>query len=580
MATWKPYRIADIISEISDERFVLPVIQRPLVWTEEKMELLFDTLLKGDSFGGIMVIEEEKDSKPLFNYRPFTRDGEVIASSNTDKLSQLQNFVIDGQQRLQSFYMGLKGSMNGKILYFDLYSDFNSEFEFKFEIDSSKLQKQSSENTERKIREHFWYSAKGLLEKLKNAGKYKQIVKDIILSYNITDENKKDHVEENILAFFENVIAAETVGVSKVIINKHLPELDNRQRIVELFRRLNDGGTKLSSFDLVASILKGFDWQMEGFLMETLELYEEIGLSQDNLIKLIFILQDNHYKEMSSIDGNDADFAITNRERIKCTLKSLKDFLICAKIYDYYRDGNRSFIPLFFIAYHIYHKGIDNNAILSYFDRYDTANTDFSKMKNWLFHSLINGVFKSKGAGWTPYKTGIKKLLEESKKHKNLDFPITELFRVYSNHPIRFTTVYDTNNLDQLDSAFVFYLMYDQEKTIRSNDIDHIMPKSLLEALHYDWSQINSIKNYQLLDYRTNRGEKSGKSLTVWINNPSYVVDKISFIKLHLIPLDESLWIEERFDDFIEERTKLILEKLYQFLPLGLSFPENLMLKL
>jgi uncharacterized protein with ParB-like and HNH nuclease domain len=561
MAIWKTYRIADIINEIADEKFVLPVIQRPLVWTEDKMELLFDTLLKGDSFGGVMVIEEEKDSKPLFNYRAFTKDGDVIASRQIDKLSQLQNFVIDGQQRLQSFYIGLKGSINGKVLYFDLYSDFNSEFEFKFENDGSKLPKQSKENVERKIPEHFWYSAKGLLEKLKSTGKYKQIVKDIVTSHDI-DDDRKEHIEENILAFYENVINTETLGVSKVVINKYLPELDNRQRIVELFRRLNDGGTKLSSFDLVASILKGIAWEMEGFLRETLEAYEDIGLSQDNLIKLIFILQDNHNKEMASIDGGDADFAIKNRERIKCTLKSLKDFLICAKLYDYYKDGNRSFIPLFFIAYHIFHKELDNEAVSAYFDKYDTGNTDFPKIKKWLFHSLVNGVFRSKGAGWIPYKTGIRKLLGEIRNYKNAAFPIAELFQVYSNHPITFTTSYDTNNLDQLDSSFVYYLMYDQAKTIRANDIDHIMPKSILEALQYDWSAINSIKNFQLIDYGTNRGDKNGKAFSAWINNPAYVVDKSAFNKLHLIPVDESLWTEDKFIEFSEERSKLILAKL------------------
>jgi uncharacterized protein with ParB-like and HNH nuclease domain len=58
VANWETKRIWDAVIDIEDEKFVLPVIQRSLVWTEEKMELLFDTLLKGDSFGGIMVIEE------------------------------------------------------------------------------------------------------------------------------------------------------------------------------------------------------------------------------------------------------------------------------------------------------------------------------------------------------------------------------------------------------------------------------------------------------------------------------------------------------------------------------------------
>ena len=65
MAIWKSYRISDAIAEVEDEKFVLPVIQRRLVWDEEKMELLFDTLLKGDSFGGIMVIEEEKGEQAI-----------------------------------------------------------------------------------------------------------------------------------------------------------------------------------------------------------------------------------------------------------------------------------------------------------------------------------------------------------------------------------------------------------------------------------------------------------------------------------------------------------------------------------
>jgi hypothetical protein len=269
---------------------------------------------------------------------------------------------------------------------------------------------------------------------------------------------------------------------------------------------------------------------------------------------------------MASIKSSDADFAIKNRERIKFTLKALKDFLIHAKVYDYYKDGNRSFIPLFFIAYHIFYKQIDANAISNYFDNYDTGNLDFPKMKKWLFHSLLNGVFKSKGAGWIPYKTGIKKLLNEIKKHRNLDFPINELFKVYTNHPITFTISYNTNNLDRLESSFIYYLMYDQAKTIRANDIDHIMPKSILENLGYDWTKINSIKNFQLIDFMTNRGMKNAKPFKSWINNDSYVRDKSEFVKRHLIPIDETLWTEDRFEEFIEERAKLILAKIERYM--------------
>ncbi|ATA90994.1 hypothetical protein CGC56_01695 [Capnocytophaga canimorsus] len=566
MAIWKTYRVADVITEIDEEKFVLPVIQRPLVWTEDKMELLFDTLLKGDSFGGVMTIEEEKDTKPLFNYRPFTKDGNFISSRQIDSLKQQQFFVIDGQQRLQTFYIGLKGSINGKVLYFDLFSDYNLEYEFKFEKDENKLPKISKENIDRKIPEHYWYPTKELLKRLKDTNDEDQVASEIISLESITDETKKMYITKNVKAFYKNIITAETLGISKVVINKSLPEIENRQRIVELFRRLNDGGTRLSSFDLVASILKGFSWEMEGFLKEILEKYQDIGLTQDNLIKLIFLLQDNHNKEMASIEATDAEFAIKNRERIKATIKALKDFLECSKTLDYYKEGNRSFIPLFFISYHLFHKDIDNNALMNYFNNYDTGNSDFPLMKCWLYHSLINGVFRSKGAGWIPYKTGIRKILEAIKTHKNEVFPIEELFQVYTNHPITFTRTYTSSNLDQLDSSFVYYLMYDRARTIRTNDVDHIMPKNILETNGIDSSKINSIKNFQLLDFGTNRGAKNSKPFKEWVDNQEFVKDKPAYVLLHLIPSDETLWIEDKFENFIETRAKLILSKLESYI--------------
>ena len=566
MATWKPYRISDIVIDIDEEKFVLPVIQRSLVWTEEKMELLYDTVLKGNSFGGIMVIDEDKGSKPLFSYRPFTKDGNFVKSREIEKLRQQQSFVIDGQQRLQSFYIGLKGSINDKELYFDLFSNYNSLFEFKFEKYEKDLPKTSKEIEDRVITKYFWYPAKELLRKLRDTDDEEIVADEIISNNNIEEKNEKDHISKNIKAFYKNIISSESLGISKVNINKKLPEIDNRQRIVELFRRLNDGGTKLTSFDLVASILKGFSWEMESFLREMLQDNEDIGLSQENLIKLIVLLQDNYNKEMASIEASDAQFAIDNKDKIKATIIALKKFLKNARLYEYYKDENRSFIPLFFIAYHLFHKDINNQQIENYFDNFETSNEDFPLMKQWIFHSLLNGVFRSRGAGWIPYRTGIKKILETIKEYKNQKFPVKKLFEVYINHPIAFTTDYLTNDnfdkLDELDSSFIYYLIYG--KTIRVNDIDHIMPKSILEKKKYDLWDINSIKNFQLLDYGTNRGDKNAKSFFEWISNPKYVKNKEEYLKIHLIPTNEEFWEEKNFKDFIEERRKLIIEKIRQ----------------
>ena len=565
MASWEKYTVSDIVSEIDEEKFVLPVIQRELVWSEDKMVLLFDSLLKGNSFGGVIVIEEEKDTKSLFAFRAFSKDGNKQASVNKEILSQRQYFVIDGQQRLQTFYIGLKGSYFQKQLYFDLYSDYQNDFDFVFAVDDDKLPKSTKE--ERPIKDCLWYSAKDLLRKLKDTRDFDNVAEDLSDHFSVDSNEKIKCIKNNVKAFCINILYQESIGIAKVTVNKKYSEIENRQKIVELFRRLNDGGTVLSALDLVASKLKGFDYRMEGFIRKMEDSFKDIGLSPENLIKLIFLLQDNNTKEMASVDVKDAEFAINNQQRIFNTINALRIFLINAKLYDYYNsDSNRSFIPLFFIAYFIFHKSISDVEINSIWNKWETNNVDYKPMKSWLYHSLINGVFRSKGAGWIPYRTGISKLLACIKNYKNQYFPANELMDVYLKHPLVFTTNYTIDNLDKLDSHFLFYLMYDCKRQIRANDIDHIMPYNILKEKQIDDAYINSVKNFQLLDYGTNRGAKKGKSFSEWVNNPNYVKDKKTYIETHLIPSDETLWTENRFEEFASERGQLILYKINSYL--------------
>ena len=559
MANWEPITVVDAISKISDNIFVLPVIQRRLVWNEEKMELLFDTLLKGNSFGGIMVIEEERNTKPLFAFRYFTKDGSFIDSINLENLNQNQLFVIDGQQRLQSFYMGITGSINGKILYFDLFSDYNNmEFEFEFENDSVNLPKINSDRLDKELKEHKWYPVTQLLKQLKDTNDEDYIADKIIEAEGLTEEIKQTHVRKNVRTFYKNLFTVKHVGIAKVTMNKKLDEIANRQRIVELFRRLNDGGTRLSAYDLVASILKGFEWKMEKFLDDTLKDYQDIGMTQDNLIKLIFILRDNHAKEMSNIEAEDAKFAVDNKDRICETLKALKKFLIASKLVEYYKTENRSFIPLYFIAYHIFHRETPTDILHKLFDTYDTANIDYKNLYKWIYLSLLNGLF-GRGKGWIPYKTGIRKLLNVIKGHKNKDFPLNKILDTYKNHPLVFFDKIDETNLNLMDMPFLFYVLYDREATIRLQDIDHIQPTNKLHS-NFNSQLINRVENYQLLDVGTNRGTKREKSLKEWITTE--VENRELYLSRHLIPNNEKWWELENYESFLKERRDLILQKI------------------
>lgn len=566
MANWTSTNIADVLNKIEDGQFVLPVIQRRLVWGEEKMALLFDTLLKGNAFGGIMALKEDQGARPLFASRAFTKDGQDVASTQNDApLSQEQNFVIDGQQRLQTFYIGLTGSYNGKELYFNLNSDYHKlEFDFAFAADAKRLPPREKRD-DGKFRNNIWYSAKSLYRRAKEIRNRRQLTGEVKEALNANGELVPEEtlsVEANIEEFYESVFNRPSIGISRVHVNHSLDATDNKQRIVELFRRLNDGGTKLSAFDLVASILKGFDWEMEQLLEQTIKKYQGIGFGQDELIKLIFILQDDHRKEMASVTASDAKFATENRKRLLATLETVEKFLKIAKLHTYYASGNRSVIPLYFIAYHIFHQPISDDHLPNLFDQHDVNSQNYRALHRWVYISLLCGVFKSRGAGWIPYKTGIRKILEVVKKHRGKQFPMNAVFLEYGHHPLHFfTQKVVADHLDLYDASILYYMMYDCEEIIRQFDVDHIHADSILAQRQINFEPRNSVRNKQFIDYKTNRGAKNAKPFGEWIKTLPEE-DRAGYLKRHLIPVDEHLWDAENFAEFSEKRAELIVEKI------------------
>ena len=569
MAQWETETIASVVYGIDEERYVLPVIQRSLVWNEAKMELLFDSLLKRNSFGGIMVLEEQKDDPLLFAFRPFSREGRETKSQEYEILDRRIILVIDGQQRLQTFFIALMGSYNGKSMYFNLLSD-DQEFEFRFAEKETSLPQTETNDNDLSMPK-LWYPVRQLFRELHKAGDDLPVAESIARSRKLVVATQSSQVQANITRFYRAIFTLKALGLSLVRVNKNQIE-NERQRIVELFRRLNDGGTRLSALDLAASILKGFDFRMEQFLRD-MRKFSDIGISQDEVIKLIFLLQDNYTKEMTQITKEDAEFAVANQERIVASLEATRTFLVKATLYNYYNSGNRSDIPLYFIAYHIYHKDVNTASLKGIYANHDANNPDFVSLKRWIYLSLLNAVF-SRGCGWIPYKTGIRKILHVLKQNKGQIFPTEQLFHTYINHPLTFSTEIKTEQLGQWDMGFIFYLMYDHQ-VVSERDIDHVHPRSKLEAAQtegedgskprYSAGQIHSVINYQLLDPKTNRDEKRAKTLAQWI--PTGIIDRTSYLKKHLIPEDEALWEIDGFEKFLERRAGLIISKIQESIP-------------
>jgi len=564
MANWEDWRIMDVIEKIQKKEIVLPVIQRELVWDEEKIVLLFDTVLRGDSFGAIMTLKDWRGKEPLFEYRPFIENyvkGTFIFSTKPEKLSKDISYVIDGQQRLSAFYIGLTGSYNGKELYFDLLSEWDKEdFYLDFASSPDELKKQVDTSDGNGKRRTLWYRVKDLFLQLKNAGgQYRFVVNQILSQYknvNLTEE-ERERIRENVDIFNTQFLNSKNLGICEVMINFERDNYWNRRKAVELFRRLNQGGTRLSALDLMASILKSFNAENEKFLYEDIKEFSDIGLEQDEIIRYIFLLQDNHRKELTDIEKSDSDFIRNNKERILNSLRGVKQFLKASGLYDFFVEQKPSMIPLYFIGYHLFHKkSVKTEDIKDYF-RDIEKNTDYKLIYRWIYLSLLQKIFRRRGAGWIAYKTGIRKILEVMKKHKDMDFPTNEIFKVYIDHPLYFKEDIDENRLDDYDFDFLMYIIYG--KKFRKEDIDHIHPYSILKSKGYDPDKINTVANYQMLDYGINRGDKNNKELKDWINK---LANKDDYLKRHLIPNNPDLWISENYEQFLIERRKLIKAKL------------------
>lgn len=115
-----PITIKDAIDKIVARNYLIPAIQRKFVWSSDKVETLFDSIMRGYPINSFMFWEiKEQSIKNDFKFYQFlTEYRQFFKENNIDiDTKAFPDFyaVIDGQQRLTSIYLGLKGSYAYKM---------------------------------------------------------------------------------------------------------------------------------------------------------------------------------------------------------------------------------------------------------------------------------------------------------------------------------------------------------------------------------------------------------------------------------------------------------------------------------
>jgi len=276
MPSLKPTQtIIEAVKDIDEGRYRLPSIQRSFVWEAEQVYKLLDSLMRDYPIGAFLLWKPGPEM--VVRTRRFVRDhipGHRHISGD-EAIERGTYLVLDGQQRLQSLYLAFFGSYDGKRLYFKVDSspvpDSDTQFHFQF---LSKEEVNGS--TWRRIDE---------LLKLKI-----EDISDFVDTnfVSLEDETRK-LIKRNLAKFIQRFRIDPKLNLQEV--EETLPYED----VLEVFVRVNSGGTILTKSDLVFSTVILNSPNMESTfneLVDDLNGNGDYDFDIDFLIKTSFVLFD------------------------------------------------------------------------------------------------------------------------------------------------------------------------------------------------------------------------------------------------------------------------------------------------
>jgi len=153
--------IREFIDLADSGALILPSIQREYVWEENQICRLFDSILSEYPIGHMMLWKlsgRKVNEKGITFYKLLNHYDEKVPENN-EKLEnpspdKTYYAILDGQQRTQSLYIGLRGylklkiyrgrkdketSYKNKYLYLNLIGEANDLEEYKYEFNNTLL---------------------------------------------------------------------------------------------------------------------------------------------------------------------------------------------------------------------------------------------------------------------------------------------------------------------------------------------------------------------------------------------------------------------------------------------------------
>ena len=566
--------IADCVERVNDSLF-LPDIQRPYVWNEDDIYLLFDSICRDYPINTVLFWSLEK--KTLENQKYIKRIKFITELGEENKIDtsplHRDNYflTIDGQQRISSFFLSLKGTYKVKIkknivnadLFFNILSgNIENEKEMLYEFQFFPQEKQdvwieTINDTKNKVPSYdkYWIRFKYIIsiDQLHEVQtKIKSKIKEEI-SYNITDE------QNGILFKLWSKIKYEK------LINFYNEKSQDYDKVLDIFVRTNSGGEKLSYSDLLFSYIK-LNWNdaRDKFndLLKSLNEGNKYKFTHDVILKTILFI---HAKDQDGLKYRTNNFT---KDIIESTKKDwdsrivyafclIKDLLVSKFLltHDKLITSYNALIPIIYYIYKYNKKGIgeESNKI--------TCNIQVA-IREWLITSMLTGVFGGQSDG---ILNKAKKAIEENSS--NDFFPKDKLFEKFNEAKPALVLKVTDDLISKVsyyskESFLVLSLLYKHSinfaPLLEDNkpQQDHILSKSELKKGKITLDKVNSIYNLRFVSASDNR-IKSDESFSDWRKRMGKVV-----LDNHFIPDQD--WNINNFDQFISERKQMILNEIIE----------------
>ena len=517
-------KVSTILDHIDSGNMVLPEFQRGYVWNREQVRNFMLSLYKQHPVGSLLVWATESENA---QYR-----GSGAIAPGVVKL------LLDGQQRITSLYGIIRGSspqfFEGNATAFTgLHFNLETE-EFRFYmptimdndplwVDISWLMRTGSSAIgvvgksfadDSLSMQSFWEKYAGRLSAL------------------LDINNREFHIEE-------------VTGRDKTL-----------EVVVDIFNRVNSGGTKLSRGDLALAKICA-TWPEARTTMKTnISEWQSVGFSFD---------LDWQLRIINAILTGEAKFEFLH----SCSADEIKLALDTAK-----HSAN---YLLDLIGARL---GLDHDRVLfgryafpvmaRYLDQRGGSITEVqeqNKLLLWYLLSSIWGRYSSSTqsiidkdlAFIEPIEGGLDRLLEEVQLWQGGLTVSPEHFNGWSKGARFYPLLYLLSRTGEAKD-------FGTGLPLRANllgrnsqlEVHHIFPKSLLYGESYAKPEVNALANYCFLTMQTNNSLISNRRPEEYF--PAVEEAFPGCLESQWIPMDQKLWKLENYRDFLAARRKLLAD--------------------